>query len=211
MTTKISVTRALATAKTLDAKIERAIPMLTLISVGQGKGNFQAVVGLPTSVEDMETRITSELKSVKDMIEQRTKLKAAIVASNAVTKVTIGDKEYTVAEAIEAKRSMGYTAQLLNHMRTSMVKANRAFESNTRLFEAKCEENIKNLTARDKKTSEDDIKTLNDPIALKQEPFMIDPLDLNRLITMTDEEYQEFALNVDFVLSESNASTFIEV
>ncbi|QYC97208.1 tail fiber protein [Escherichia phage IME178] len=48
-------------------------------------------------------------------------------------------------------------------------------------------------------------------LELKNTPFLIDPLELEKLIKQHDEEYQDFATNVDFVLSESNASTFIEV
>ena len=45
----------------------------------------------------------SSYDKATDLIKRREAIKRAVVLSNAVTKVTVADKEYTVAEAIEMK------------------------------------------------------------------------------------------------------------
>lgn len=211
MTTRISKTRALATIKSLEAKIRKATENQLLIAVGEGKEKNQLVVGAAISVEDLTTRIRAEFQSLADMITQRDKIKSALIQSNAVTVVTIGKREMTVAEAIEAKRSMEFKAQLLANMRKQFMGASRKYNDQKSIFDAKYERLQDTLAGRDKKISEDEVKMQLNLLELKSTPFLIDPLELEALIKQFDEDYQDFATNVDYVLSESNASTFIEV
>ncbi|MFP9035506.1 hypothetical protein, partial [Enterococcus faecalis] len=137
--------------------------------------------------------------------------KASLIKSNAETIVEIGSRKMTVAEAIEAKRSMELKAQLLANMRKQFHAATVKFNTQKAQFDAKYERLQDSMATRDKKTSEDEVKMQLNLLELKNTPFLIDPLGLEKLIKQHDEEYQDFATNVDFVLSESNASTFIEV
>ncbi|AXC40257.1 tail fiber protein [Salmonella phage S133] len=207
MTTRISKTRALATIKSLEAKIRKATEQQLLIAVGEGKDKNQVVVGAAIEVDALSTRIKTDFQSLLDMMSQRDQLKAALIKSNAETVVEIGSRSMTVAEAIEAKRSMELKAQLLANMRKQFHAATVKFNTQ----KAKYERLQDTMATRDKKTSEDEVKMQLNLLELKNTPFLIDPLELEKLIKQHDEEYQDFATNVDFVLSESNASTFIEV
>lgn len=211
MTTRISKTRALATIKSLEAKIRKATEQQLLIAVGEGKDKNQVVVGAAIEVDALSTRIKTDFQSLLDMMSQRDQLKAALLKSNAETVVEIGSRSMTVAEAIEAKRSMELKAQLLANMRKQFHAATVKFNTQKAQFDAKYERLQDTMATRDKKTSEDEVKMQLNLLELKNTPFLIDPLELEKLIKQHDEEYQDFATNVDFVLSESNASTFIEV
>ncbi|EJB4242370.1 tail fiber protein [Salmonella phage vB_SenS_UTK0009] len=211
MTTRISKTRALATIKSLEAKIRKATENQLLIAVGEGKDHNQVVVGAAIEVDALSTRITSDFQSLLDMITQRDRIKSALIKSNAETIVEIGSRTMTVAEAIEAKRSMELKAQLLANMSKQFRAATSKFNTQKAQFDAKYERLQDSMATRDKKTSEDEVKMQLNLLELKSTPFLIDPLGLEALIKQHDEEYQDFATNVDFVLSESNASTFIEV
>ncbi|QXV80086.1 hypothetical protein bas33_0075 [Escherichia phage HildyBeyeler] len=211
MTTRISKTRALATIKSLEAKIRKAAEQQVLIAVGEGKDKNKVVVGAAIEVDDLSARIKADFQSLLDMMSQRDRIKAALIKSNAETIVEIGSRKMTVAEAIEAKRSMELKAQLLANMRKQFQAATAKFNTQKAQFDAKYERLQDSMATRDKKTSEDEVKMQLNLLELKNTPFLIDPLELEKLIKQHDEEYQDFATNVDFVLSESNASTFIEV
>ena len=40
---------------------------------------------------------------------------------------------------------------------------------------------------------------------------MVDPCEVSNLIEKTDEEITQFKTNIDYVLSESNSTTYIEI
>ncbi|MGT0185494.1 hypothetical protein ACVHXW_23780, partial [Salmonella enterica subsp. enterica serovar Enteritidis] len=97
MTTRISKTRALATIKSLEAKIRKATEQQLLIAVGEGKDKNQVVVGAAIEVDDLSTRIKTDFQSLLDMMSQRDRIKAALIKSNAETIVEIGSRRMTVA------------------------------------------------------------------------------------------------------------------
>ncbi|CCI88502.1 tail fiber protein [Yersinia phage phiR2-01] len=211
MTTRMSKTRALATIKSLEAKIRKATENTLMIAVGEGKDHNRVVVGAALAVEALSERIVTEFQSLQDMLAQRDAIKAALIKSNAETVVEIGSRSMTVAEAIEAKRSMEFKAQLLANMRKQLHLGTSKYNAQKGQYDAKYERLQDSMAMKDKRTSEDEVKMQLNLLELKSVPFLIDPLGLEALIKQHDEEYQDFATNVDFVLSESNASTFIEV
>ena len=211
MTTRMSKTRALATIKSLEAKIRKATENTLMIAVGEGKDHNRVVVGAALAVEALSERIVTEFQSLQDMLAQRDAIKAALIKSNAETVVEIGSRSMTVAEAIEAKRSMEFKAQLLANMRKQFHLGTSKYNAQKGQYDAKYERLQDSMATKDKRTSEDEVKMQLNLLELKSVPFLIDPLGLEALIKQHDEEYQDFATNVDFVLSESNASTFIEV
>lgn len=211
MTTKFSVTRALATVKNLDAKIERAIPRLALMVNTVGTGNSLSIVESKVSVEDFKADAVAQEKALTDMIAERARLKAAIIKSNASTEVTIGAKTMTVAEAIEAKKSVGYKVQMLATLRKQLVVVGAQFNRLNHDFQTKLDNAEAQVAGRDKKSSSEELEVATAGIKLRQTPGQLDPLNLSKYIEDLDAEVQDFLLNVDFALSEVNAKTDIEV
>lgn len=211
--TTISITRALATIKSLGSKIERDIGRLQLYAITQGTGSMQRVLGYSEAVkaEQVSEAIRKDWQSVNDMITQRSALKAAVVASNAVTKVTIAGKEMTVAEAIEQKTSMQFKIQLLARMRKSYVQMTNELSQAQDRFDRQVQETEENLFGKDKKVTDAERKTVIDPVYMRSQPGTVDGIDLEKRTKDLEDEIQDFMSEVDFVLSESNASTTIEV
>lgn len=209
--TTMTITKALATAKALDAKIERELPRLKFYAHTDGTSSLISVSGYSNSVDEVTNLIVSGLQSVTDMIAQRTAIKAAIVASNAVTEVKIGQKTMTVAAAIEAKRSIGYDKQLLSGMQKQKLLMEREHASRVEHFNTKLEAARASAFGKEKKVSEEDLKLITNPIVLNSTPKVLNPLDLDTKIKVLQETIEDFELNVDFALSESNAKTTIEV
>lgn len=213
MTQQITVTRALATSKSLSEKIERVVGRLKLYATAEGRGSQKRINGYREGVLDKEVAeaITRDYQSVQDMIVQRAALKAAVVASNAVTKVTIAGKEMTVAEAIEHKTTIGFKSQLLVQLRKQHQLMSAEVRNQREVFEEKLVKAEENVYGRDKKITDEERKVATDPVYVRSEPSSIDPIGLEDQIRALEKEIEDFKSEVDFVLSESNAKTTVEV
>lgn len=213
MTQEITVTRALATSKILSEKIEKAVSRLKLYATAEGQGSMKRILGYREGVTDEQVTeaMQADYKSVTDMIAQRSALKAAVIASNATTKVTIANKEMTVAEAIEFKNSIALKTQLLLQLRKQFVNMNAEVQRQQEAFESKLQTAEANAQGREKKITEEERKVITQPIYMRSEPSSIDPINLEAEIKKLEAEIEDFKAEVDFVLSESNAKTTVTV
>lgn len=119
----MTVHKALCELKTLDARIKKAVE--SSVYVFANKHSNAKVSGL--SVSDYCAEIKSAYQSATDLIARRDAIKRAVVLSNATTKVTVGGKEYTIAEAIEMKNHGIPTQQtLLNKLKNDSLPAGPA-------------------------------------------------------------------------------------
>ena len=140
MAKEMLVTEGLNELKTLDARIERAISDAKFIV--DAKDSDKKVTPAQ-SKEDFKKKAQGSYDSIMDLIRRRETIKAAIVASNAVTEVEICGEKMTVAKAIETKTSIAYKKNLLYTMKRqladailSMNKKNAALEDKiTKLVE----------------------------------------------------------------------------
>ena len=203
--TTISVTRALAQVKQLGDRIARGTSAAFITTVVGDKH----ASGKP--VAEVEQTLRSNLQSVKDLIAERAKLKAAIVRSNAITMVKIAGKEMTVAEAIERKASIFLDQQLLSTLRQQQGHTATLVERTNVSVQQKLDQLIQTAVGKDRKASEDEIEAITDPYKKQNEAKAIDPNDLTAVIDAMSKEIDEFLLEVDFALSEVNATTQITV
>ena len=206
MSEQISITRALAEIKTLDARIVKATnERYVEMSVGG------SVVGSNRSEDETKAAIKQKFQSFTDLVKRRNALKCAIVSSNANTKVKIGDKEMLVAEAIERKNSIAFEEQMINNLRSQHRTAISKVESTNIQANQRLDQMIEVNLGKDRKASEDDYDVIAKPFMAKNEAKLIDPLDLEALVQQLQNDVDEFKLNVDFALSEINAVTKITV
>lgn len=211
MTVKISVTRALAKVSQLDDKIGRATAALTVTAVTKGQGDQRVFFTGNQKIEDFEAEAKSGYQSIIDMINLRSQLKSAIGMSNSTTKVTIGKIEMTVAEAIQRKAMVSTWEHLISTLRTNKVKTDTLLKRESDTYEKKEEDTLSAYGSRDKAPKAEELDIILKPLRDKQKPGVSDVLDVSKLCAKLQEELDEFVLEVDFVLSESNASTMIEV
>ena len=99
---KYNVHKALAEKKLLEDKIDRCISNFKI--VGTKKGSDKNVYETKTSVEDFNVEVSSRYQQIEDLIYNYNALDKAINISNAITNVQIGNKNYTVLEAIKKKK-----------------------------------------------------------------------------------------------------------
>ncbi len=210
---KMSVTRALAELKRLDDRLNRMTTDQSIfVSVAVGQGDKQKVLGVSDTVQNVVSQIQSNRDRVNSMIEMRAKIKAAVVASNAVTKVKLGSREMTVAEAIELKKSIDVKRNMLNTYRRQVIQANALVHSQNATLDAQIETNLATIYGNDKgKVDASMFEAIAKPQREQKLASLIDPIKINDLIKSLDEEISLVDTELDFTLSEINAKTEIEV
>lgn len=207
MEAKLSLHRVLSELKMLDRRITDAI----------GDVNPQAVMvgnklkNISLSVEEFETQAKSSLQKVRDLIDRRYKLKCALIKANAETKVTISGKEMTIADAIDYKTVIEYKEQLLRHLRNKFTNVTNMYNSEVEKMETKLDETVKAATNKSDKPDKDLIAALTESYRKANDVKVIDPTHLSEIITTLSKEVDDFKAEVDAVLAEANATTFVEV
>ena len=204
---KISITRALSEIKLLDSKIESAIQKFEPVTYVEGKSKTTST-GI--TVELFNEKAKSSYQSITDLIERRNLIKSRVIQSNAVTKVSIDNKEYTVAEAIERKNSINNELNLLNKLKQSYVNNKNKVEIGNSKVRANIDKQLELLAGSDKNKTEG-IDALVKLTLENQQFNLVDELKSEELIDKLSNSIYEFQANVDFTLSESNALTTIEV
>ena len=207
-TTKMSITRALNELTLLESRISRAISESVFTT--HKKASSKNVLNGRKTVEEFSQEAKASLQSVQALIERRKQIKELIVASNAVTKVTVGAKEYTVASAIERKTSIQLDKMLLNKLVSSFANSMSSVERANEKLENEISMLNTTYMAKENAMSETMLK-MNQEYREQNETTLVDPLNIQKLIETMKNDIEEFENEVDFVLSESNSTHFIDI
>lgn len=198
----ITITEALSQLKLLDKRITSAT---------QGGGFVfyirpgQTLQGAALNVEDIKKKTLSSFQSVKDLIARRDKIKAAIVVSNATTKVRVGNETITVAAAIEKKSSIDYQKALIFKLQTELNQAMKDEKARLDMVE----QQILTLFTTTAVANEEDRKILVDNHR-KNNLGVIAGVSYDEIEALVQES-EEFLRTIDTVLTISNSITKIEV
>lgn len=210
MTTEtMTVHRALSELKVLDSRINNAI--LSGDFVITKKNNQDTVKG--KSVEQFKAKAKESFQKTSDLIRRRNAIKNAVVVSNANTKVKIGDKEYTVAEAIEKKNhGMDYYVQLCDVLCQQFAKQRAELEKHNASLQQKAEQFVTGLMGgKDIKTDSEEYISAVDTYTKSNTMTLLDPLGIEKKIEELDDVINMFLPEVDAALSVSNAVTTITI
>jgi hypothetical protein len=207
MTNQLSMSKLLAELKTYDGRIKKAI------------GSIAPIAAVPTGttvvngrkIEDFNTDAAAALQSIKALIENKKRLEAAKVASNATTMVGIGGAQYTVANAIKRKSDISYEKQLL----AKLQEWNRGVVANYERFNTNLTVNeipklISDLYGKDGANSAEAI-TFSTNYFETHKAILVDPLGLKDVIDGLEADIDAFELDADGALSEINAVTQVTV
>lgn len=207
---KYSIHRGLGELKTLEKRINKEINSARFIGFKKNSATKEYNTGLVS--EEFEAQAKSISDSIKDLINRKKKFKEAIVNSNAVTKVTIGIEEMTVASAIERKESIQYEKQLLQQMVSQYTQAITTVQKQNDKVENAIDDKISVMLGGENASKNSDmVKTFGENYRKENGWDVIDPLGLKAIIDELDDSITTFENEVDVVLSESNATTFIEI
>jgi hypothetical protein len=198
---KISITRALAELKLLDKRITKETDNLAPATA--------VVKDELTSDKSQLFKDTADqqLDKVQALIQNAYKVKAAIIQSNATTSVEIGGKTMTVAEAIAKKDLVEYESTLRARINYNIVQHTAAAERSEASVRAKGEQIAAALAGEDKAMFDSVYQSYMD----KNTTSLLVSDKIAKANNDIDMAVDEFETEVDFVLSESNTRTTIEV
>ncbi|WP_068986640.1 hypothetical protein [Lysinibacillus xylanilyticus] len=204
---KISIHRALTELKMLNHRIEAATNEVSAVLANR-KSNSK-INGI--EMQEYEKQMQASYDKVVSLIDYRNRIKALVVESNAKTKVIVGKEEMTVAEAIERKQSIQYEKELLEVMQQQYRSAVNTVAKENDALPAKLETYLVNILGNKEKQSPEAVKLHTETFMKRNEYELIDPMNVKKKIEALNNRIEEFESEVDAVLSESNATTFIEV
>ena len=198
-TETMTVHKALAELKVLDSRIESAI--LSGDFVITKKNNQDTVKG--KTAEQYKAKAAEVFQKASDLILRRNAIKNAVVVSNAKTTVKIGDKDYTVVEAIEKKNhGMDYYVQLRDVLR----------QQHNASLQQKAAQFVTGLMGgKEVKTDSAEFTTAVDTYIKSNTMTLLDPLGIEKKIEELDDMINSFLPEVDAALSVSNAVTTITI
>lgn len=206
---KMLVTQALNELKTLDSRILRAINSASFVAPAKVS---EKNVNSNLSKEEFNANAKASLQSIDDLISRRKNIKDAIVASNAVTMVTVAGVEMTRAAAIERKTSIEYEQALLKRMKEQYAFAHDTVKRKNAEMEIAIEKLVNTAYGKDSKTNikPDDYSAIADPYKEKNEYGLVDPISILEQITKRENEIDAYLSEVDSCLQISNCITYIE-
>ena len=207
-----TITRALSRINALQDKLQKAADLTYVTTVNTIKLNSEDTL---KTLADLKANI----QSVEAIKLEILKLKLKIQESNLSTIVTINNKEMTVREAIELKYLYENYFSRISNVMTDQLRRSKLKQSAAQTeIENAQQEAIKQLTAMDSSISSAEIESRSKfSIELVRQTKEISVISFNgtedpeNSVKNYIEEISTYLEEVDYVLSESNATTTIEV
>lgn len=210
--TTMSITRALTRAKTIEKQLTRLVESQYVVTL------MKREVDDATDVFKDNLKMTqANFDQFNDLFAELNNIKAAVRKSNEVTKVVIGGEELTVADALVYKNTIVYRNNFLDRItrenRNAESRVEQSKISADTKFASVRENLIKNSQGQD--VSEDYLKTVltEEERRLKKAIVEVKVSGINNVNEYIEAERKRidtFLEEVDYVLSESNATTIIE-
>lgn len=213
--TKYTITRALTKLKNLKDEYEKKMKELKLIAVKRGDLLYDAYASYKE--EDFINKVGSTNQSLMDIFNLIMEIKAKIDQSNYTTKIMICGKEMTVHEAIVLKNLLPLKKDYLNEMKKHLLAARKSYSKALEYNQEEINLMIRNRTtsAAGTTASKDILKDVEKSSAEAIDKLYhvdyVDPLKADEKIEKLEKEIREFEMDIDYVLSESNSTTYIEI
>ena len=208
---KITITRALAEIKTLMSRYEKAVRELDLIAVKQGtklRGENSHY-----KEEDFKEKALSLNNRAISLYVRLMNIKTAIDKSNSITTITLGNEEMTVQEALVRKKYISLREDYLEKLKRLSVIARKDYSEAEKENQNSIDKLISGTISKDMPDNQKEAarKDAEAYVEKTKALSMVDPCEVSNLIEKTDEEITQFKTNIDYVLSESNSTTYIEI
>jgi len=208
---ELSITRALSEKKMLTKRLDEKIK--EGIYVGVVIGDSEKPEDRRFNVkENLDSVIKSSYDSVEGLLSRYRAITKAIIHSNSSTIVRICNDDMTVAEAIERKKSIQFEKNMLDQLKGQFTVASNKIDTMTWTMENDIKELVKSFLGGDKSSKNDDyVKSIDKSRRSILEPKLFDPYKISEQIGEYYDSIENFNNEIDFVLSESNAKTMIEI
>lgn len=204
----MTIHRGLSELKLIDSKIEKQTKDLVPCGINQ---KDKLIYGYITE-EDLKKSAQSNYDSILALIDRKIAIKSAIVNANGVTKVKVGEKEMTIADAINYKSVLWFKKALVNQLLSKHKGCVAELNKNNEIVESNVQKLLEFTFGKENvKVDVKDIDAVRKPYIESNQFHLFDPLKIEDKISSLHKEIEEFEMEVDSVLSEINSITFIEV
>jgi hypothetical protein len=204
---KMTIHEALSRIKTTEKRIGTAA---CAQFVTANRHNNTKIDGKDISAKVEEFKAAKQ--SFEALIRNYRTLKSAVAMSNAATTIVVGEKTYTIVEAIEEKHFAVDRLNYLRMIRRSYEQAVATANANNAKVPDGAERFVASLNMSEKNgNSKEDIKKTMDTYIVDNTWELVDPNNVGEWLKEMENEITEFTSNIDFKLSESNATTVIDV
>ncbi len=212
-TNAISLTRALAEIKALDAVLINQAGNTMFIGLTKGKDRVPTN-GVHKTSKELSEFIKAQNQSLDAKFARRLKLKAAVQKANVETFLIVNGETISISQAIDLKATLNFRQQRLQAMKRGLALASKAVIDSTDKINRDVEANIERVSSGDKSKSSDNkvlIDTIRQQLVDQNQIDLVDPLNLQSLIDTEVASIQNLETELDFSLSEVNAKTEITV
>ncbi len=218
MSEKMLVTQALDERDLLVKKIGDKISKIS--AVDTKKRNEEKTMAARVSEEEFGNNAQAAYQQIMDLIDRYQRLDAAIVASNAATKVTTGYGNFTVAGAIALRnrlRGQGtyesegdFENQIIRMLDKQYNAAVSVAERRNKDIENQAENMRLSILGRDNKTRDDKPLEVVDAYIRENTTEIVDPLESQKKAHELQEMRNALLSELDTQIKVSNATTMIE-
>ena len=212
--TKILLQRVLTELKTIDDRIDRKNGRLNVfIGLRQGENVFSYKKEHKYTWQNIKEKLDSENQSRSALMKRATELRVLLAKANCETEVSFLGGKYTIAELIILKnKNQVYEKTLLDSMRSQLHQATETMNNHNLSVEKTAQNSAKDILGSSSIVATDkDFKAITEPYVKRHSLSLEDPLDLHNMIAVAEEKIETFYMQVDAVLSEVNATTFVEI
>ena len=218
MAEKMLVTQALDERDLLVKKIRDKITKASFVDTI--KPNEEKVFVSRVTRDEFAKNAESAYQQITDLIERFQKIDAAIVASNAETKINTSYGEFTVAGAISLRsrlRGAGaydgdadFESALKNKMESELSKYLEVMEMKNKQLQGTAENMRLSILGKDTKVKDDKPLAVVEAYVKENTTELVDPLDVKKIANL-QEKRDSLLTELDTQIKVSNATTFVEI
>ncbi len=185
------------------------------------KPNEDKVFAKRIGKEEYAKEAESAYQQISDLTDRFQKIDAAIVASNAATKITTSYGVFTVAGAITLRSRLqgagayGSAADFEGRLQTKMKQEYddrvRFCDMRNSQLQSTAEEMRLSILGKDSKMKDEKPLGVVDAYVKENTTELVDPLDVKKKLEALEEKRNTLLTELDTQIKVSNATTFIEV
>lgn len=201
-TQNMSLHRIIAEIKAAEAKLQM---------LGSTPYVFNVPVDATDETAEGKKLSQSNFDKIASLLKNLATLKAARNLKNATTQVTIAGVSMTIDEALAKKAANVYELNFVNTLRAQMTAGKQRVDQVQAQIEAKIAQQVATASTGTKKASEDEIKVFRGMAERNTKIDVVTFAGLKDKIESMAKGLEQFATEVDYVLSEANATTKVDV
>lgn len=191
------------------AEIKSAEQKLAVVSSGDFV--FMAPADNTQEIEEATKMSQSAFDKYNNLLSNLATLKAARNRANATTAVTIAGRKMTIDEALAQKAANAYRLLFLNTMRSQMTNGKTRVEAVQAQIETRIAQQVAAASQGTKKASDAEVEVFRSLAERNTKQKLVTFPGLTAKVEEIATFLEQFATEVDYVLSEANAMTKVEV